>query len=351
MSVELYPDHKAILNYYQPLTVLEIDLLSYLTTLLSREPFVHRQFHIFVKPTLHQTAFDFVILEPKHALYIIQTPASEEEFLEKQEALKENLNPSRQNEAHIKTLHYIYNEQLYNNLIKKEDKNLFISPEDFELHPERIQDFFNEEAGETGRLTAKESRHIARLLKPNTNIDDYISKTIPTKYEAYAKSVTQSKQKFKGAEGVGKTTLLVHRILSAARRLNGAGKVLVVAGNPENVLALKDLITAEDGRSLQELGINVESYQQLNPPAEKYKALFVDDAEYLKRSWLNDLLENFLIEMTPENDYEYVVMAGEENLPKVPQIFGRFITLEKDARYLDELLQDSRDIFLEILHA
>lgn len=349
MSVELYPDHKAILHFHQPLTVLEIDLLSYLTSLLEQEQFAYRQFHLYVKPTLHQSAFDFIIFEPNHALYIIQTPENEEQFLEKQEALDQNLNLSRREDAQVKTLHYIYNEALYDLL--QEEESQFISPKDFENNQEKVEEIFAEQDRNAQGLSQKESRHIERLLNPNTNIQDFIPKTVPTRYEKHVKSGSQEKQKFKGGDQVGKTTLLVKRIIRAVRRLDGNGKILVVSGNPNNISHLKDLITAEDGRSLQELGIDVEHNNQLTPPKNKYSALFIDDAGELEAKEIKTLLEDFLVEMSPDNDYEYVVMANENKLPTVPKIMGRFITLAEDPREIDTLLQDSREIFLQILEA
>lgn len=349
MSVELYPDHKAILNFYDSLTVLEIDLLSYLTTLLSQEPFAQRQFNLYVKPTLHQTAFDFIVVEPNHTLYIIQAPENREQFEQKKEALKQNLHPSFQNEELIKPLFYIYNQELYDTLIENEENSSFITPTEFEENTNASQKIFTKKKAPADRLTVKESRQIEWLLNPNTNLKDYIPKTVPTRYEEYSKSKAQAKHKFKRTKDVDDKTLLVKRVLNCARRLNDTGKILVIAGDPTKALNLKDLMTAEDGRSLQELGIEVENYHELSPPNKKYKALFIADAENLKTKDFKDLLDHYLIEMSPENDYEYVVIADEENLPQVPQIYGRFITLEKDPRDIDKLLQDSREIFLEIL--
>ena len=116
-----------------------------------------------------------------------------------------------------------------------------------------------------------------------------------------------------------------------------------------NLRYLKDLITAEAGRSLQELGVDVSSYQELGPPKEKYLALFIDDAEYFDEESFHYLLDEYLVEMSDTNDFEYVVMADEEYLPKVPQIYGRFITLPLEIGKVSRLLNMSREIFLDIL--
>src|SRR5699024_6914177 len=98
-------------------------------------------------------------------------------------------------------------------------------------------------------------------------------------------------------KGAGKTSLLVKRVVNCAWRLNQRGKILVVAGNAKKATDLKDLITAEDGRSLQELGIDIEHYEQLTPPNVKYHALFIDDAEELATVDFHDLLDHYLVDM------------------------------------------------------
>src|SRR5699024_5553916 len=161
------------------------------------------------------------------------------------------------------------------------------------------------------QLTKVETDEIKQRLNPNTNIENYISKSLPRDYEIYAKSETQAKQKFKGIQGSGKTLLLTKRVINCANRLKENGRILVISGNISKVNDLKNLITAEDGRSLQELGIDISSFQELAPTKKKYQALFIDDAQYLKTSWIDYLLEHYLIEMSEENDYEYIVMADE----------------------------------------
>ena len=125
----------------------------------------------------------------------------------------------------------------------------------------------------------------------------------------------------------------------------------MIAGNISKVDLLKDIVTAESGKSLQELGIVVTSYQQAVQPTEKYQALFIDDAHYLKTEWFRDLLDHYLVEMTEENDYEYVVMADADYTTKVPQIYGPFVTLKYNLERMTTLLNTSRDIFLDILNA
>ena len=60
MSVELYPDHKAILNFHDSLKVYEVDFLDHLTAFLGQDAYADRQFNVYVKPTLHQSTFDFI---------------------------------------------------------------------------------------------------------------------------------------------------------------------------------------------------------------------------------------------------------------------------------------------------
>src|SRR5699024_3452667 len=80
MSVELYPDHKAILHFQDSLKVYEIDFLDYLTEFLLHDEYAKRQFEIYVKPTLGHSAFDFIVLEPNQAIYSFQTPENLEQF-------------------------------------------------------------------------------------------------------------------------------------------------------------------------------------------------------------------------------------------------------------------------------
>ena len=87
MSVELYPDHKAVLHFYNSLKVYEIEFLDYLTAYLTSDLYTDRHFDIYVKPTLHHSAFDFIIVEPNQAIYTIQTPKTLEEYLTAQKTL------------------------------------------------------------------------------------------------------------------------------------------------------------------------------------------------------------------------------------------------------------------------
>ena len=362
MSVELYPDHKAILNFHDSLKVYEVDFLDHLTAFLSQDAYADRQFDLYVKPSLHHSAFDFIVVEPNHALYFIQTPEVAADYDAVREAfdyfyyhrlhslsptLERNLRKSAQQDTlRIKKVLYLYDEAIQEEL--PEDVTKLVSV-DFDQHSEQLMEIFKPEENQIFRLTKTESHEIKNALNPNTNLPYYISKSLPREYLVHAQSRTQTKQKFKGKSGSGKTLVLAKRVISCANRLTNAGKILVVTGNTFNLRYLKDLITAEAGRSLQELGVDVSSYQELGPAKEKYQALFIDDAEYFESEWFHQLLDNYLVEMTEDTDYEYVVMANEDYLPKVPTIFGRFITLPLEIGKVSRLLNMSREIFLDIL--
>lgn len=370
LSIKLYPDHKAILHFYDSLKVYEVDFLDYLTKFLSQKAYANRHFDIYVKPTLYHSAFDFIIVEPFHKIYVIQTPQSVNEYLEQKEVanyfyahrlstlsptLSHNIQKSVQADeliknALIKQLFYIYDENLLKELFEiKYEEDVLLSANDFEDKTKILNDFFIHEEDASNRLTQSESVEIKNALNPNTNIARYIPKTVPREYLGYTVSRSQAKQKFKGASGSGKTILLAKRVINSSNRLKNNGKVLVISGDISKAPLLKDIITAEAGKSLQELGVDVYSYQELLQPTEKYQALFIDDAHFLKPAWFEDLLENYFVEMTEENDFEYVVMADANHLPKVPKIFGPFITLTFDLRRITKLLNTSRKLFLEIL--
>lgn len=371
MSVELYPDHKAILHFQDSLKVYEIDFLDYLTEFLSQDEYVNRHFEIYVKPTLGHSAFDFIVVEPNQAIYIIQTPENLEAyqavsdtfdyFMEQrlytlspalQRRIQQTVHEKQQEKKQflIKHLFYIYEETLLEDFSKVEiEENILVTADDFQTNTPILEEMFKLQKDSDIRLTESETEEIKQRLNPNTNIENYISKSLPRDYEEYAKSQSQAKQKFKGPKGSGKTLLLTKRVINCANRLKENGRILVISGNVSKVNDLKNLITAEDGRSLQELGIDISSFQELAPLKEKYLALFIDDAQYLKSPWFKYLLEHYLVEMTEENDFEYVVMADEDNLPTVPKILGPFRELKHDLERINKMLSDSRDIFLDIL--
>lgn len=368
LSVKLYPDHKSILHFQNSLKVYEIDFLEYLTAFLSHDQYSQRHFDIYVKPTLHHSAFDFIVVEPHHKMYVIQTPASVEdyqsgietldEFYEQRlqtlsPTLNENIQKSARGkdvlkQALIKQIFYVYDKS---SLDTFPDEEAFITGEDFQENSDLLEEVFEQQENSNFRLTQNESMEIKEVLNPNTNFKQYIPKSLPSDYQDYVKSHSQAKQKFKGPSGFGKTIVLAKRAINCSNRLKDAGRVLVIAGNSENVSLLKDLITAEATRPLQELGIDVYSYQDLKVPMKKYQALFIDDAQHLESVAFRDLLDNYLVEMTEEKDYEYVVMADDASLPKVPQIFGPYRTLQVDLQRMTKMLSDSRDVFLEILNA
>ena len=367
MSVELYPDHKAVLHFQDSLMVYEVDFLEYLTRFLAQADYSDRHFDLYVKPSLHYSAFDFIIVEPNHAIYIIQTPVSLDEFQEGIETvdyfyqqrlhtlsptLERNIQKSAQ-EKHsiqrtlIKQMYYLYDKALLEEFPKEE---ALIIAQDFQENTPALRDFFKQHENSNYRLTKKESAEIKQMLNPNTNIENYLPKTLPGDYAKKVVSHSQAKQKFKGAAGSGKTIILVKRAIDCSNRLKETGRILVVSGDKDKVQTLKDLITAEAARSLQELGIDVCSYPDLKQPKEKYRALFIDDAQFIQPHGFKNLLENYLVEMTAENDYEYVVMADDSNLPVVPKIPGPFSPLKFDLRKMTQILKVSREVFLEILN-
>jgi len=372
MSVELYPDHKAILHFQDSLKVYEIDFLDYLTEFLLHDEYAKRQFEIYVKPTLGHSAFDFIVLEPNQAIYSFQTPENLEQFQINQETFDYFMNQrlytlspafqrriqqtifekqQEKKEIVIKQLFYVYEESLLEEIYEEgfEDA-ILITSKDFKEDFSTLNDVFSVPQNSSVQLTDVETEEIKERLNPNTNIEHYISKSLPRDYQDYAKSKSQARQKFKGPHGSGKTLLLTKRVINCANRLKENGRILVISGNISKVNDLKNLITAEDGRSLQELGIDISSFQELAPANRKYQALFIDDAQYLKTAWIDYLLEHYLIEMTEENDYEYIVMADEAQLPVVPKIFGPYHTLNHDLRRINKMLKDSREIFLSILN-
>lgn len=379
MSVELYPDHKAILHFQDSLKVYEIDFLDYLTKFLSADEYAKRHFDIYVKPTLSHSSFDFIVIEPGRGIYVIQTPETVNQYLLGNETfeyfMKQRLhtlsrslhrriqrtvkdNQFEKSAKIIKQFHYIYDEHLLEEIIsldvdedflEENSKIKIVTGEDFEQRSELLLELFKISENSDNRLTVKESRESKETLNPNTNIEDYIPKTLPKDYEEKAQSVSQSKQKFKGPEGSGKTMLLTKRIINCANRIKNSNRILVISGNITKVNDLKDLITAEDGRSLQELGIDISSFQELAAPKKRYQALFIDDAQFIKPDWFEYLIEHYLVDMADDEDYEYVVMADEDNLPVVPKIHGPFRTLKFDFRRIQKMLNDSREIFLDIL--
>lgn len=370
VSIELYPDHKAILHFYDSLKVYEVDFLDYLTQFLAQDAYKDRHFDIYVKPTLHHSAFDFIIVEPNQKIYIIQTPESSDEYLNKKDAtdyffehrlsslsptLNRNIQKSVQasnkiKNALIKQLFYTFEKDLYDELDNiKEEQDVLLSASDFKNTTRILEEFFVHEPDVSNRLTHSESVEINNALNPNSNIQEYIPKTVPKDYLDKTISVSQARQKFKGASGFGKTILLAKRAINCSNRMKQEGKILMIAGDISKVEQLKDIVTAEAGKSLQELGIVVSSYQQARPPRHKFQALFIDDAHFLKTSWFNDLLKNYLVEMRDETDYEYVVMADNQFTTKVPQIYGPFVSLKYDLARMTQLLNNSRDIFLSIL--
>lgn len=370
VSIELYPDHKAILHFYDSLKVYEVDFLDYLTRFLAQDAYADRHFDIYVKPTLHHSAFDFIIVEPNQKIYIIQTPESTEEYLEKKEAtdfffdnrlsslsptLNRNIQKSAQanktiKKAIIKQLFYTFEYELFENLHEmKDEQDVLLSANDFQQQSTILEEFFVHEKAASNRLTFTESTEMNTALNPNTNFIEYIPKTVPKEYLDKTMSFSRAKQKFKGSNGYGKTILLAKRAINCSNRLKQAGKILMIAGDSSKVNQVKDIVTAESGKSLQELGIVVSSYQEALPPTEKYQALFVDDGHYLKVEWFKDLLDNYLMEMTEEADYEYVVMVDDAYPTKVPQIYGPFVTLKYDLARMTKLLNNSRDIFLDII--
>ena len=370
MSIDLYPDHKAILHFYDSLKVYEVDFLDYLTKFLAQDAYASRQFDIYVKPTLHHSAFDVIIVEPNQKIYIIQTPESADEYLAKKEAtdyffdhrlaqlsptLSRNIQKSAQanrtiKNALIKQLFYTFENSLFEELLEmKHEEDALLSASDFKQHTNILEDFFVHEKQASNRLTRSESAEMKKALNPNSNITNYIPKNLPKEYLDKTISISQEKQKFKGSKGFGKTILLAKRAINCSNRLKQKGKILMIAGDISKVEQLKDIVTAESGKSLQELGIVVSSYQQAQPPTHKYQALFVDDAHYLKVDYFRDLLANYFVRMTDETDYEYVVMADAEYPTKVPQIYGPFVTLKYNLARMTQLLNNSRNIFLDII--
>lgn len=370
MSVELYPDHKAVLHFHHSLKVFEIDFLDYLTAYLTNARYANRHFDIYVKPTLHHSAFDFIIVEPHQAIYTIQTPETLVEYQKGQKTLdyfykhqihrlsptlSENIRRSVQPDEMIKNalntpLVYLYDESLVEEFSGEKAKDdVFITGKDFVENTDILEKTFSSRMHSNFKLTPKETYEIRQALNPNTNMKNYIPKSMPRDYYEKIKSKPQVKNKYKGFSGSGKSIVLAKRAINCSNRLKENGRILIISGNSQKTRQLKDLITGEAGKSLQELGMDVASYPELQPPKEKYQALFVDDAHYLQNEWLIDLVKNYLVPMTDENDYELVVMTDSEYLPTVPKVYGPFINLPYDLSKMTKMLNDSRRVFLDIL--
>src|SRR5699024_9897863 len=271
MSVELYPDHKAILHFQDSLKVFEIDFLDYLTEFLLQDEYAKRHFEIYVKPTLGHSAFDFTVINPNQTIYSLQTPENLEHYQMIQEIFDYfmkhrlyTLSPAFQRriqqtilekqqekkEVVIKQLFYIYEESFLEEIFEEGfETSTLITSTDFQKSSSILKDIFSAPKNSSIQLTETETEEIKQRLNPNTNIKNYISKSLPRDYEIYAKSETQAKQKFKGIQGSGKTLLLTKRVINCANRLKENGRILVISGNISKVNDLKNLITAEDGRS------------------------------------------------------------------------------------------------------
>src|SRR5699024_1297621 len=198
MSVELYPDHKAILHFQDSLKVYEIDFLDYLTEFLLHDEYAKRQFEIYVKPTLGHSAFDFIVLEPNQAIYSFQTPENLEQFQINQETFDYfmsqrlyTLSPAFQRriqqtifekqqekkEIVIKQLFYVYEESLLEEIYEEgfEDA-ILITSKDFKEDFSTLNDVFSVPQNSSVQLTDVETEEIKERINPNTNIEHYISK-------------------------------------------------------------------------------------------------------------------------------------------------------------------------------
>src|SRR5690625_4867445 len=117
MSVELYPDHKAILHFQDSLKVYEIDFLDYLTEFLLHDEYAKRQFEIYVKPTLGHSDFDFILLDQNHAIYTFQTPTNLQQFQINQETFHYNKN------QRLYTLRQANQRRIQQNIFEKQQEN------------------------------------------------------------------------------------------------------------------------------------------------------------------------------------------------------------------------------------
>src|SRR5699024_9854675 len=137
----------------------------YLTEFLLHDDYAHRHFEIYVKPTLGHSAFDFIVLEPNRAIYIIQTPENFEQFQVGDETFNYfmlqrlyTLSPtfhrriqqtiqekqSEKKQFLIKQLFYIY-EETYLEKFSTDDleKNILITSEDFQTYSSTLKSIFS----------------------------------------------------------------------------------------------------------------------------------------------------------------------------------------------------------------
>ena len=152
MSVELYPDHKAILHFQDSLKVYEIDFLDYLTEFLLRDEYVDRQFEIYVKPTLGHSAFDFIVLEPNQVIYSFQTPENIKQYQMNQEIFDFFM------EQRLYTLSPTFQRRIQQTIIEKQqEKKEVVIKQLFYIYEENfLEEIYEEDLEDSILITCKE---------------------------------------------------------------------------------------------------------------------------------------------------------------------------------------------------
>ncbi len=159
------------------------------------------------------------------------------------------------------------------------------------------------------------------------------------------KSKAGAKVKIKGIAGSGKTTLLCNRAISAYKRINGHGKILVLTYNNTLKNYIKDKMNNSklkfdwsifyinnyymfiNQRAL-DLGIDIKGlssediyklFSILVKKENKYDAIFIDEVQDFKREWLDLIKDIFLKE-----NGEYVLFGDEKQ-----NIYNRALDTKK----------------------
>ena len=195
-----------------------------------------------------------------------------------------------------------------------------------------------------------------RLLQPAFHeIDEGEYVKFIKKQEALAKSKENEQKKIKGVAGSGKTLLLAHRAVSAAKRTDNTVLILTYNITISNYIRDRlnkvrenfswdkfeiknyhlfikkqldkckafdvDLFDDDDKEQNELLEKEIkEIFERNRDKLKKYKAIFVDECQDFDKIWLDTIKENFLAP-----DGEFVIFADEKQ-----NIYGR--DLDKDKK-------------------
>lgn len=390
MSVILRPSIDEIKGFKVPLTKGELFVLNELITLFEESAFEQRQMEIYVQPNLFFGKPDFVVMEKKNSVWIIEVKDYLKKYYDVNTYDKNDVwtlhnrdtfipSPFTQVSKYKKDLMSFADSSLekltktfsnhdteknkYNKLFRtavvftnysngdmnalkkalnlKENYKNFNFNYVFNLSDISNNEFFEATYTKNYQLTDDQYDNLRAVLDPG---EAGVNKSLPVFMDnQYIEAATSipARRKIRGAAGSGKTTVLAKRVAACADRLKSGQKILVVTFNITMCNYIQDKIVAEGGKNLNRLGVTIANFHSLynwKKDADAEENIIIAD----KTS--DDVYDAIFIDEGQDFESEWFRLLIEDYLNKSDEETNEYVIFADEAQNIYSRFQEEVNI-------